>query len=151
MESLNQLERAATLTALALNAVVAWDDVTDNLEDQQFRADLGITEGQIDEISAFLRDFFDRVADFKNVRKAEVTAALEVSPDPAPTRVNLDRAWQAVHEHHRRLPAEFESQLLGPGAMAATSTMSRPTPRRPGPESTDSAVRVARLRGVNNH
>ena len=151
MESLNQLERAATLTALALNAVVAWDDVTDNLEDQQFRADLGITEGQIDEISAFLRDFFDRVADFKNVRKAEVTAALEVSPDPAPTRVNLDRAWQAVHEHHRRLPAEFESQLLGPGAMAATSTMSRPTPRRPGPESTDSAVRVARARGVNNH
>ena len=54
MESLNQLERAATLTALALNAVVAWDDVTDNLEDQQLRTDLGITEGQIDEISAFL-------------------------------------------------------------------------------------------------
>ena len=149
MESLNQLERAATLTALALNAVVAWDDVTDNLEDQQLRADLGITEGQIDEISAFLRDFFDRVTDFKNDRKAEVTAALEVSPDHAPTQVtNLDRAWQAVHEHHRRPP---ESQLLGPGAMAATSTMSRPTPRRPGPESTDSAVRVARLRGVNNH
>lgn len=43
MESLNQ--RAMTLTALALSAVVAWgDDVT---EDQQLRTD----EGQIDEVS----------------------------------------------------------------------------------------------------
>ena len=85
MEKLDQFEEATLLTSETTTAIVAWDDVTDRLDDNghALLAALGVSQAEIDTVTRILRKVQNRAHDYKNDLKAELQTGAEAAhPGP---------------------------------------------------------------------
>ena len=111
-ETLAKYHNLTYLSALAVEAVVLWDDVTDRLDaDQDLLTSLRVSQQDLDQVSTLQR---------------ELEAAMQ--PAPALPQFDLDRAWEEADAAHAG-PRELESVLL-----PNITSDSGPSAETPGPE-----------------
>ena len=139
VDDLKNFEEATTLSSLAVDAIVRWDDVTDKLDDNPgLLALLEISQAEVDQVSNLLRKLSDKVHD----RKSDLLRVLDRALRPTPAERPGDgmRAmWEAAEAAHPG-PAVLESVLLpGPaqssedddeastGPMGGTDSVLMPT------------------------
>ena len=110
-ENLQTFHNVTYLSALTVEAVVLWDDVTDKLEDDPaLLTALRVTKEEVDTVSRLLRRFMDHCHDHKTDLQNKLEAAMR--PTPAPAReFEVDRMWEEAEAAHPG-PSEFESVLL---------------------------------------
>lgn len=126
-ETLAKFHNLTYLSALAMEAVVLWDDVTDRLEaDQDLLTSLRMSQQDVDQVSTLLRRLMDRAHDQTNDLQRELEAAMQ--PAPALPQFDLDRAWEEADAAHAG-PRELESVLL-----PNITSDSAPSTETPGPE-----------------
>ena len=111
VDDLKNFEEATTLSSLAVDAIVRWDDVTDKLDDNPgLLALLEISQAEVDQVSNLLRKLSDKVHD----RKSDLLRVLDRALRPTPAERPGDgmRAmWEAAEAAHPG-PAVLESVLL---------------------------------------
>lgn len=110
MEKLDQFEEATLLTSETTTAIVAWDDVTDRLDDNghALLAALGVSQAEIDTVTRILRKVQNRAHDYKNDLKAELQTGRQ---SPEPRSFAIDVMYQEAEAAHPG-PRVFESALL---------------------------------------
>ena len=103
---LKSFEELVTLSSLAMDAVIRWDDVTDKFDNNPgLLTVLEISPAEVDEVSNFLRKVTDKVNDRKNDKLRALERLL--GPNPAAP----DRTAMA-----RPVPECFEAKSSGPEA-----------------------------------
>ena len=77
--ALDKFEGATLLSSETTTVIVAWDDVTDRLDDSEnghaLLAALGVSQAEIDTVTRILRKVQNRAHDYKNDLKAELQTA----------------------------------------------------------------------------
>ena len=108
-EDLKRYHDLTYLSALAMQAVVVWDDLTDKCEDDPaVLASLRVTAQELQQVSDLMRRVMDRCHDRKHDLERQLLADLPA--DPAP-EYDVDRMWNDA-EAANPGPREFESNLL---------------------------------------
>ena len=85
--ALDKFEEATLLSSETTTVIVAWDDVTDRLDDSEnghaLLAALGVSQAEIDTVTRILRKVQNRAHDYKNDLKAELQTGAEAAhPGP---------------------------------------------------------------------
>ena len=113
--ALDKFEEATLLSSETTTAIVAWDDVTDRLDDSEnghaLLAALGVSQAEIDTVTRILRKVQNRAHDYKNDLKAELQTGRQ---SPEPRSFAIDVMYQEAEAAHPG-PRVFESALL-PGS-----------------------------------
>lgn len=124
-QELQEFHTVTFLSAMAMEAVVLWDDLSEKLEDDpSLCAALGVTQGELTVVAETMRKLLDSTHDRKTDLQRTLEAAMQPVQAPA-RRFPLDDMWAAAEASHAHLPSALESVLL-PNA----------TPPRSGPDET---------------
>ena len=108
---LNNFQEVVTLSSLAMDATVKWDDVTEKLEDNPGLVTvLEISQEELGQATRVLRKVMNKAHDRMNDLKRGLEQALR--PTPAPVDAGrLDMMWEAAQAAHPG-PRVQESVLL---------------------------------------
>ena len=110
--ALDKFEEATLLSSETTTVIVAWDDMTDRLDDSEnghaLLAALGVSQAEIDTVTRILRKVQNRAHDYKNDLKAELQTGRQ---SPEPRSFAIDVMYQEAEAAHPG-PRVFESALL---------------------------------------
>ena len=103
------------VSAMALEAVVLWDDIVEKFEDNPtLCTSVGVTQQELTDVAPTMRRLMDGAHDRKNDLQRTLEAALQPVQDlhPRRRRSELDEMWEAAEAAHAHLPTETESEPL---------------------------------------
>lgn len=144
VDDLKNFEEATTLSSLAVDAIVRWDDVTDKLDDNPgLLALLEISQAEVDQVSNLLRKLSDKVHD----RKSDLLRVLDRALRPTPAERPGDgmRAmWEAAEE------LTLDQRCWRARCFLALRSRPRTTMKRPPDQCLDIGLGHSRLGGTDS-
>ena len=124
-QQLDEFQRVTFLSAIAMEAVVVFDDIQDKMEDHpELYTSVGVTQQELKDVHDILRKFMDGAHHRKLDLRQRILRADSRPPRP-PQRFGLDEMWEAAEAAHSHLPSTTDSAplLLPSPAQAGESEM----------------------------